>query len=173
MKIRVVAFVCWCLVSGSASAGLLDKLPWVIAEKQAGIATAAAAAGVQTANSPFRVLVDYPNVNKFVLGVDVSGDVIAKAGGTLVTPAGEKAVEVLGHMPKSSVAAALGRFSMKVLPPVATAYALYDLARELGLDAADKADGTGQLIKYKEMAGKTAPQRAYERHFALHLTWCF
>lgn len=134
---------------GSASAGVLDNLPWVIAEKAAaaGTATVAAATGVPTASTPFRVLANYQTVAPFILSNDVSGDVIASAGGTLKTPVGDKAVQVVGHMPKASVAAAIGRAAGKVVPFVGTGYALYDLAQELGLLARKGADGSIELLE--------------------------
>jgi hypothetical protein len=128
------------LVLGSSSAWAQYALVPVAASGGGAVAVPSGVA-IASKAAPFRLLVDAPNVAKFILGVDVSGDVIATAGGTISLKDGLKPVTVVGNMPKASVAAALGRFSARALPFVSTAAAIAGLASELNVILREKPGG--------------------------------
>lgn len=84
---------------------------------------------------------------------DGAGGPAAKSKARLPIPDGggrSVPVDVTAKVPKSSAAAAIGRFAMKVSTPLAVGNALYDLAKELGFSMKNKPDGSAGALIEKE-----------------------
>jgi len=69
-------------------------------------------------------------------------------------------VNVLGELPGVNVAAAIGRFAVKVSGPLMVGVALYDLAKELGFNARVGSDG--KPVFQKETIGESCASGCFE-----------
>ena len=155
-RLVIYSLIVWCslLLYGVASAQSLTGAPPYVFDPGLGVALPKAAPGLSSRTAPFRILIDAPNVSKFIYGVDMSGDVKATGGGVFNTSSGARSITVAGSIPKGSVAAALGRFAGRAVPVVSTAYALYSLADELGFVAYSGPDGSTDFKKLLEGASE-------------------
>lgn len=79
------------------------------------------------------VTVGPSNVGGYNLHTASDGSVLLRQPKTMSVPGGGTIpIDVTGSYPKSSTAAAIGRFARKALPIASTAIALHELAKELG-----------------------------------------
>jgi hypothetical protein len=90
---------------------------------------------------------DAANAAKFSFGAAANGAVFANTGTALATAGGASIeLQVAGTIAKANVAKTIGRFVLRNLPLLNTGVALYDLAKELNVDAATTVDPQGSAV---------------------------
>lgn len=102
------------------------------------------------------------NVGRYAFAVATGGLVVADASTGMPLPDGRSfPVSVQSHIPKATVAGALGRFARKTLPVLSVGVALYDLGQELGFTLDNS---SGELVVSVPSPGTctTAPCYSYQ-----------
>lgn len=139
-----VALVCACagllyhLPVGAQPVGATDPVPRVAFPR--------VTSGNVSTYGP--VTVDAANAAKFSYGAASNGAVYASSQTYHPTPGGASVpITVKQTLPKASVAAAVGRFARSVAAswtgPIGTAFAVWNLAQELGFTVTPQSDGAG------------------------------
>ena len=100
------------------------------------------------------------NVGRYAFATATGGLVVADAATGLPLPDGRTLpLSVRAHIPKATIAAAIGRFAVKSLPLLSAGAALYDLGEELGFGIDNTSGGAPVITKQTTTAGcATDPQ---------------